>query len=179
VRRPRDPCGRTMTAPACWPRRAWDRTAASWRSWMSPVPMSPPNLLRLVAPIAGTHDFVIAFRARGEREPGSMAGRKLAAGPIIGAIAGWTSGQYYTDICVFRAIPSDALASQTGVRLEPGNADESGVWLLSRAEHLPTPDRGAVNVVGSLMDTLSAASRILLTLATITFRRQSVHFRSL
>src|SRR5580692_2318776 len=46
----------------------------------------PAAIATLVAPIrAGTADFVIASRARGQREPGSMAWHQIAAG----LIAGW------------------------------------------------------------------------------------------
>ena len=42
----------------------------------------PAAIATLVAPIrAGTYDFVIASRARGEREPGSMAWHQLARRP--------------------------------------------------------------------------------------------------
>ncbi len=41
----------------------------------------PEELPKLIAPIlAGTHDFVIASRALGSREPGSMAWHQLASG---------------------------------------------------------------------------------------------------
>ena len=41
----------------------------------------PAAIAAMVAPIrAGTYDFVIASRARGEREPGSMAWHQILPG---------------------------------------------------------------------------------------------------
>ncbi|MGO8953213.1 MAG: glycosyltransferase family 2 protein, partial [Rhodomicrobium sp.] len=72
----------------------------------------PEELPKLAAPLlAGTHDFVIASRARGKREPGSMAWHQIASGKIIGALAGLLYGFRYTDMCAFRAIRRDALFS--------------------------------------------------------------------
>ncbi len=67
----------------------------------------PEELSKLVAPIqAGTHDFVIASRARGKREPGSMAWHQLASGRIIGAIVGFSMAF---------AIPTCAPSVRSGV----------------------------------------------------------------
>jgi glycosyltransferase involved in cell wall biosynthesis len=47
----------------------------------------PAAVAALIAPIrAGAYDFVIASRARGKREPGSMAWHQLLAGRIAGAV---------------------------------------------------------------------------------------------
>src|SRR5262249_29447493 len=51
----------------------------------------------LVAPIKeGTCDFVIASRARGKREPGSMSWHQLLAGRVVGALIGLFYGVSYT-----------------------------------------------------------------------------------
>ena len=65
-----------------------------------------PELMgRLVEPIAaGTHDFVIGSRTRGEREPGSMNFQQLFAGRAAGALLRLLYGVNYTDMCPFRAI---------------------------------------------------------------------------
>ena len=64
----------------------------------------------MVAPIrAGTADFVIASRARGEREPGSMAWHQIAAGLVAGWLTKLLYGVRYTDMCAFRAIRRDTL----------------------------------------------------------------------
>ena len=70
----------------------------------------PAAIATLVAPIrAGTYDFVIASRARGAREPGSMAWHQLAAGHIAGVLTRLLYGVRYTDMCAFRAIRRDTL----------------------------------------------------------------------
>src|SRR4030095_657091 len=70
----------------------------------------PERIPRLVAPIAeGRYDFVIGSRARGERQPGSMAAHQLVAGRVIGAAVRLLYGVPYTDMCPFRAIRRDAL----------------------------------------------------------------------
>ncbi len=64
----------------------------------------------LVAPIrAGTHDFVIGSRVRGEREPGSMNWHQVLAGRLAGRLMSMLYGVRYTDMCAFRAIRRDAL----------------------------------------------------------------------
>jgi glycosyltransferase involved in cell wall biosynthesis len=138
------------------------------------------ELPRLVAPIAaGTHDFVIASRARGIREPGSMAWHQFAAGRIIGAIIGWTSGQRYTDMCAFRAIRSDTLAALDMREMTYGwnlEMQMKAGYRRLRVLEIPVAYRcrigGESKVAGSLSGTLKAGSRILLTLAAITFSRR-------
>ena len=70
----------------------------------------PAAIAAMVAPIrAGDYDFVIASRARGEREPGSMASHQILAGLIAGWLTGLLYGVRYTDMCAFRAIRRDTL----------------------------------------------------------------------
>ena len=70
----------------------------------------PAAIAALVAPLrAGTADFVIASRARGEREPGSMAWHQLLAGLVAGRLTKLLYGVRYTDMCAFRAIRRDTL----------------------------------------------------------------------
>ena len=70
----------------------------------------PAVITTLVAPIrAGTADFVIASRARGEREPGSMAWHQLLAGHVAGLLTRLLYGVRYTDMCAFRAIRRSTL----------------------------------------------------------------------
>src|SRR5262249_30531196 len=71
---------------------------------------------RLVEPIRpGRYDFVTASRARGHREPGSIAWHQLAAGRIAGWAMRLLYGVRYTDMCALRAIRRDALM-QLGMR---------------------------------------------------------------
>ncbi len=137
------------------------------------------ELSHLVSPIViGTHDFVIASRARGQREPGAMAWHQLAAGWAIGALVGATSGFRYTDMCAFRAIRRDALfrldmrEMTYGWNLEMQmKAARAGLDILE----LPVPYArragGQSKVAGSLSGTLKAGSRILLTLIRIARSR--------
>jgi glycosyltransferase involved in cell wall biosynthesis len=70
----------------------------------------PAAVAAMVAPIrSGAYDFVIASRARGEREPGSMAGHQVLAGLIAGWLTRLLYGVRYTDMCAFRAIRRDTL----------------------------------------------------------------------
>ena len=83
----------------------------------------------LVAPIrAGTHDFVIGSRVRGEREPGSMSWHQVLAGRLAGWLMSLLYGVRYTDMCAFRAIRRDALARldmrEMTLWLEHRDADE-------------------------------------------------------
>jgi glycosyltransferase involved in cell wall biosynthesis len=70
----------------------------------------PSGIAMLVEPIrAGAYDFVIASRARGAREPGSMAWHQLVAGYAAGVLTQLLYGARYTDMCAFRAIRRDTL----------------------------------------------------------------------
>ena len=70
----------------------------------------PAGIAALVAPIrAGAYDFVIASRARGEREPGSMAWHQILAGLVAGRLTKLLYGVRYTDMCAFRAIRRETL----------------------------------------------------------------------
>jgi glycosyltransferase involved in cell wall biosynthesis len=145
----------------------------------------PEELPRLVAPIStGTHDFVIASRARGKREPGSMSWHQLASGRIIGAMIGALYGFRYTDMCAFRAIRHDALMALDMREMTYGwnlemqmKVARSGLRILE----LPVPYAkragGASKVAGSLRGSLQAGSRILLTFIRVALGRRG-HDRS-
>jgi len=65
---------------------------------------------RIAGPVlAGTHDFVIASRTRGERDPGSMSWHQIVAGKVAGVGMGALYGVRYSDMCAYRAITRDAL----------------------------------------------------------------------
>jgi glycosyltransferase involved in cell wall biosynthesis len=130
----------------------------------------------LVGPIlAGTHDFVIGSRVRGEREPGSMSWHQVLAGRLAGWIVSALYGVRYTDMCAFRAIRRDAL-DRLGLR-EPTygwniemqmKAARDGLRILE----LPVPYRrragGSSKVAGSFRGSVRAAWRITLTVARVT-----------
>jgi glycosyltransferase involved in cell wall biosynthesis len=70
----------------------------------------PAAIAALVAPIRdGAYDFVIGSRARGKREPGSMAPHQIVAGLVAGRLTKLLYGVRYTDMCAFRAIRRDTL----------------------------------------------------------------------
>jgi glycosyltransferase involved in cell wall biosynthesis len=131
----------------------------------------------LVTPIqAGTHDFVIGSRVRGDREPGAMSWHQVLAGRLAGWIMSLLYGVRYSDMCAFRAIRRDALAS-LGLR-EAGygwniemqmKAARAGLRILE----LPVPYRcragGSSKVAGSLSGSIRAGWRIALTVARVAF----------
>jgi len=122
----------------------------------------------------GTHDFAIASRTRGAREPGSMNWHQLLAGRLAGGAMGALYGVRYSDMCAFRAIRREALArlamreTTYGWNIEMQmKAARAGLRILE----LPVPYRrragGASKVAGSLRGTLRAGSRIAATFARV------------
>lgn len=138
----------------------------------------PEELPTLVAPIAaGTHDFVIASRARGQREPGSMAWHQLASGRIIGAIVSLLYGFRYTDMCAFRAIRRDALLALDMREMTYGwnlemqmKAARAGLRILEIPVPYARRAGGSSKVAGSISGTFRAGSRIILTLARVALQ---------
>ena len=134
------------------------------------------ELPRLVAPLmAGTHDFVIASRARGTREPGSMAWHQLAAGRAIGVLTGLTCGVFYSDMCAFRAIRRDTLLRLDMREMTYGwnlEMQMKAGYRKLRTLEVPVPYArrlgGRSKVAGSLGGTLKAGGRIVLTLARLS-----------
>ena len=139
----------------------------------------PAAIAALIAPIeSGDCDFVIASRARGKREPGSMAWHQLLAGRVIGALLGLVCGVRYTDMCALRAIRRDVL-------LQLGMREMTYGWNLEmqmraaraplRVREVPVDYRcrigGQSKVAGSLSGSLRAGARILSTFARIALER--------
>jgi glycosyltransferase involved in cell wall biosynthesis len=135
----------------------------------------PSQIAALVEPIrAGTFDFVIGSRVRGEREPGSMAWHQIAAGQLAGLALRALYGARYTDMCAFRAIRRDLL-------LRLGMREMTYGWNIEmqmraararlRTLEIPVPCRrrvgGASKVAGNLSGTLRAGTRIISTIARI------------
>jgi glycosyltransferase involved in cell wall biosynthesis len=140
----------------------------------------PELVPQLLAPIlAGTHDFVIGSRTRGERELGSMNALQIGAGYLMGTLARLLYGVAYTDMCAFRAIRRDSL-EQLGMRemtygwnLEMQlRAARSGLRILE----LPVAHRrrlgGASKVSGTVMGTIKAALRLAYTFVRIALARR-------
>jgi glycosyltransferase involved in cell wall biosynthesis len=135
----------------------------------------PAAIAAMVTPIrAGAYDFVIASRARGEREPGSMASHQVLAGLIAGRLTGLLYGVRYTDMCAFRAIRRDTL-------LALGMREETYGWNLEmqmraaraglRVLEVPVAYRrrigGESKVAGSLRGSVKAGLKIISTFARI------------
>jgi glycosyltransferase involved in cell wall biosynthesis len=135
----------------------------------------PAAIAALVAPLsAGTADFVIASRARGEREAGSMASHQLFAGLLAGLMTKLLYGVRYTDMCAFRAIRRDTL-------LALGMREMTYGWNLEmqmrvaraglRVVELPVAYRrrlgGESKVAGSLRGSLNAGLKIISTFARV------------
>ena len=130
---------------------------------------------RLVDPIrAGTHDFVIASRTRGERDPGSMSWHQVAAGQAAGLGMRALYGVRYTDMCAFRAIRRSSLAALGLREMTYGwniemqmQAARAGLRILE----VPMPYRcragGESKVAGSLRGTMRAGWRIVTTFARV------------
>jgi glycosyltransferase involved in cell wall biosynthesis len=130
---------------------------------------------KLVAPIrAGTHDFVIGSRVRGDREPGSMNWHQVLAGRLAGWFMSLLYGVHYTDMCAFRAIRRDALErldmreATYGWNIEMQmKAARAGLRILE----LPVPYRrragGSSKVAGSFRGSIRAGWRITLTVARV------------
>jgi glycosyltransferase involved in cell wall biosynthesis len=136
---------------------------------------NPAAIAALVGPIrAGDYDFVIASRARGEREPGSMASHQLLAGHLAGWLTGLLYGVRYTDMCAFRAIRRDTL-------LKLGMREMTYGWNLEmqmrvaraglRVLEVPVSYRrrlgGESKVAGSFRGSSKAALRIVGTFARV------------
>ena len=129
----------------------------------------------LVDPVlAGTHDFVIASRTRGQRDPGSMSWHQVLAGQIAGFGMRTLYGVRYTDMCAFRAIRRSSLAALHLQEMTYGwniemqmQAARAGLRILE----VPVPYRcragGQSKVAGSLRGTLRAGWRIVTTFARV------------
>ncbi|HEX9574854.1 MAG TPA: glycosyltransferase family 2 protein [Myxococcales bacterium] len=138
----------------------------------------PEAMDRLLAPLAaGTHDFVIGSRVRGERQPGSMSGAQLFAGALASACLRLLYDVRYTDMCPFRAIRREALLGLDmreptyGWNLEMQmKAARSGLRVLE----VPVPHRrragGRSKVSGDLVASARAGARILWTMARLALR---------
>ncbi len=139
----------------------------------------PSRIADLVGPIAaGTHDFVIGSRARGNREKGSMGWHQVLSGRIFGAAVRLRYATGYTDMCAFRAISRETL-------LGLGLREMTYGWNLEmqmkaardrlRIMEIPVDCRcrtaGVSKVAGSLRGTLRAGTRIIATFVRVARER--------
>ena len=134
----------------------------------------------LVGPVrSGAYDFVIASRARGTREPGSIAWHQLLAGRIAGSLTRLLYGVRYTDMCAYRAIRRDTLLGLGMRELTYGwnlemqmRVARSGLRVLE----VPVPYRrrigGQSKVAGTLRGSINAGLKIISTFARVALERQ-------
>ena len=141
----------------------------------------PEAIARLVEPIrSGSCDFVIGSRARGKREPGSMAWHQLAAGRLAGWAMRLLYGVGYSDMCAFRAIRRDALLDLGMSELTYGwniemqmRAARAGLRILEVPVDYRRRRGGRSKVAGSLSGTLRAGTRILITFLRVARERSA------
>lgn len=124
--------------------------------------------------LAGTHDFVIASRTRGQRDPGSMFWHQVLAGRLAGWGMGALYGASYSDMCAFRAIRKDVLVGLDMREMTYGwniemqmKAARSKLRILE----VPVPYRrrmgGQSKVAGSLRGTVRASGKIVSTFVRV------------
>ncbi len=123
---------------------------------------------------SGSCDFVIGSRARGEREPGSMASHQLFAGLAAGALIGFLYGVRYTDMCAYRAIRRETLLALGMRELTCGwnlemqmRAARAGLRVLELPVAYRCRAGGESKVAGSLRGSIKAGSRIIATFARV------------
>jgi glycosyltransferase involved in cell wall biosynthesis len=141
----------------------------------------PVAIAALVAPIrSGSADFVIASRARGEREPGSMAWHQLLAGHVAGLLMQLLYSVRYTDMCTFRAIRRDTLLKLPMRELTYGWNLEMQMRVARarlRVVEIPVGYRrrigGQSKVAGSLRGSIKAGARIIATFARVAMEPAS------
>ena len=136
-------------------------------------------IARIAGPVlAGTHDFVLASRTRGEREPGAMLWHQVLAGQVAGWGMGALYNVRYSDMCAFRAIDRPALERLALREMTYGwniemqmRAARAGLRILE----VPMPYRrraaGESKVAGSMRGTLRAGSRIVTTFLRVAMAR--------
>jgi glycosyltransferase involved in cell wall biosynthesis len=144
----------------------------------------PAAIAALVEPIrAGEYDFVMASRAQGEREPGSMAAHQLLAGLVAGWLTGLLYGVRYTDMCAFRAIRRDTLLKlgmremTYGWNLEMQmRVARAGLRVLEKPVAYRRRLGGESKVAGSLRGSIKAGLRIMTTFARVAL--EPIHTRA-
>jgi glycosyltransferase involved in cell wall biosynthesis len=140
----------------------------------------PAAMAALVAPIrSGAYDFVIASRARGEREPGSMAWHQLLAGRIAGFLTRLLYGVRYTDMCAYRAIRRHTLLALGMRELTYGWNLEMQMRVARaglRVLEVPVAYRrrigGQSKVAGTLRGSINAGLKIMSTFGRVAMERK-------
>jgi glycosyltransferase involved in cell wall biosynthesis len=130
------------------------------------------DLLGMIAGpvLAGTHDFVLASRTRGRRDPGAMLWHQVLAGRLAGFGIGALYGVRYSDMCAFRAIRRDVLRRLDMQEMTYGwniEMQMKAARARLRIQEVPLPYRcragGESKIAGSLRGTVRAGGKILST----------------
>jgi glycosyltransferase involved in cell wall biosynthesis len=128
--------------------------------------------------LAGTHDFVLASRTRGDREPGAMLWHQVLAGRLAGLGIGALYRVRYSDMCAYRAIGRAALNRLALREMGYGWNIEMQMRAASaglRIMEVPLPYRrragGESKVAGSLRGTIRAGTRIIATFLRVAMAR--------
>jgi glycosyltransferase involved in cell wall biosynthesis len=135
----------------------------------------PGCIAALIAPLQrGDYDFVITSRARGRREPGSMAAHQLLAGHAAGLLTKLLYGVRYTDMSAFRAIRRETLLGLGMRELTYGWNLEMQMRVARaglRVLELPVGYRrrlgGESKVAGSLRGSFKAGAKITSTFVRV------------
>jgi glycosyltransferase involved in cell wall biosynthesis len=132
-------------------------------------------IVNLVDPILrDERDFVIGSRARGKREPGSIACHQLAAGQLAGLAIRLLYGVQYTDMSALRAIRRDVLLGLGMCELTYGwniemqmRAAATGLRVLEIPVDYHRRTGGSSKVAGSVIGSVKAAARIMTAFARV------------
>jgi glycosyltransferase involved in cell wall biosynthesis len=134
------------------------------------------DLLGLIAGpvLAGTHDFVLASRTRGRRDPGAMLWHQVLAGRVAGWGIGALYGVRFSDMCAYRAIGRDALRRLDMHEMTYGwniEMQMKAARAKLRIEEVAVPYRcrvgGRSKVAGSLRGTMRAGGKIVSTFVRV------------
>jgi glycosyltransferase involved in cell wall biosynthesis len=136
-------------------------------------------IARIAGPVlAGSHDFVLASRTRGAREPGSMLWHQVLAGRLAGLGMGTLYGVGYSDMCAFRAIDRAALDGLQMREMTYGwniEMQMKAARARLRILEVPMPYRcraaGQSKVAGSLRGTMRASTKIVSTFLRVAAAR--------
>ena len=141
----------------------------------------PERIPDVLAPLhAGTADFVMGSRLKGERENGSLSPAQILAGHLAGALIWLFYGVRFTDMSPFRAIARDKLETL-------GMTDDTYGWSLEmqmrvaakglRIVELPVGQRRRVGGVSKVSGDLRMAFKVAWILAR-TFVRLALRLRA-
>jgi glycosyltransferase involved in cell wall biosynthesis len=136
-------------------------------------------IARIAGPVLdGSHDFVLASRTRGKRDPGSMLWHQVLAGRLAGFGMGTLYGVGYSDMCAFRAIDRAALERLRMREMTYGwniEMQMKAARARLRILEVPMPYRcraaGQSKVAGSLRGTLRAGTKIVSTFLRVAAAR--------